>query len=184
MKVWVLRLGHRRIRDQRITSHCGLVARAFGADGIIYSGEKDENLEKSIKKVIENWGGSFEIKYEINWKKAIKNWEGKIVHLTMYGLPLKNVTNEIRKCKKDLLIIVGSEKVPTEVYQLSDWNVAVTNQPHSEVAALSVFLDRFFEGKELKKDFENKKIKIIPQEKDKKIIFLKEVPHDSLVNHP
>ena len=28
----VLRLGHRRQRDKRITSHLGLTARAFGAD--------------------------------------------------------------------------------------------------------------------------------------------------------
>ena len=170
MRVWVLRLGHRRIRDQRITSHCGLVARAFGADGITYSGKKDENLEKSIKKVVENWGGSFEIKYEENWKKVIKNWKGKIVHLTMYGLPFQGSMNEIKGCEKDLLIIVGSEKVPTEVYYFSHWNVAVANQPHSEVAALAVFLYNFFEDKKLKKQFKNAKIKIIPQERGKKII--------------
>jgi tRNA (cytidine56-2'-O)-methyltransferase len=35
---------------------------------------------------------------------------------------------------------------------------------------LAVFLDKFFEGKELEKEFENKKIKIVPQEKGKKII--------------
>jgi len=169
MKVCVLRLGHRTIRDQRITSHCALVARAFGSNGITYSGEKDENLEKSIKKVVENWGGLFEINYEKNWKKVIKNWKGKIAHLTMYGLPLQKIMNKIRECKKDLLIIIGSEKVPTEVYQLSNWNIAVSNQPHSEVAALSVFLDRFFEGKELKKGFGNKKIKVIPHECGKKV---------------
>jgi tRNA (cytidine56-2'-O)-methyltransferase len=170
MRVWVLRLGHRRVRDQRISSHCALVARAFGANGMTYSGDRDENLEKSIKKVVENWGGPFEINYEKNWKKVIKNWKGKIVHLTMYGLPIQNIMNEIKKCKKNLLVIAGSQQVPGEVYHLTDWNVAVTNQPHSEVAALAVFLDRFFEGKELKKDFGNKKIKIIPHERGKKVL--------------
>jgi len=169
MKIWVLRLGHRKVRDQRITSHCGLVARAFGADGITYSGERDKNLEKSIRKVVENWGGSFEIKYEKNWRKLIKNWKGKIAHLTMYGLPIQDKINEIRECKKDLLIIVGSEKVPGEVYDLSDWNVAFTNQPHSEVSALAVFLGEFFKWK-LKNKFEKGKIKIVPQQKGKKII--------------
>lgn len=168
MKVYVLRLGHRRIRDQRITSHCGLVARAFGVDGVTYSGERDENLERSIRKVVKNWGGPFEIKYEKNWKKVIKNWKGKIVHLTMYGLPIQGVIGKIRKCKKDILVIAGSEKVPTEVYHLSDWNVAVTNQPHSEVAALAVFLGDFFEW-ELKKKFKNRKIEIIPYDKGKKV---------------
>jgi tRNA (cytidine56-2'-O)-methyltransferase len=137
---------------------------------MIYSGDKDENLEKSIKKVVEKWGGPFEIDYEKNWKKIIKKWKGKILHLTMYGLQMQNVMNEIKKCKKDLLVLIGSQHVPGEVYHLSDWNVSVTNQPHSEVAALAVFLDRFFEGKELKKDFENKKIKIIPQEHGKKVL--------------
>lgn len=170
MAIWVLRLGHRRVRDQRITSHCALVARVFGAQGITYSGDKDENLEKSIRKVVERWGGPFGINYEKNWKKIIKNWKGKTVHLTMYGLPIRDVLNGIKKCKKDLLVIIGSQHVPGEVYHLSDWNVAVTNQPHSEVAALAVFLDRFFEGKKLEKEFENKKIKIIPQECGKKVL--------------
>ncbi len=171
MKIWILRLGHRRIRDQRITSHCALVARAFGANGITYSGDKDDNLEKSIKKVVENWGGPFEINYEKNWKKIINNWKGKISHLTMYGLPIGDIIKEIQG-SKNLLIIIGSQHVPGEVYHLSDWNVAVSNQPHSEVAGLAVFLDRFFEGKELKKDHKKAKIKIVSQQRGKKVINL------------
>ena len=46
----VLRLGHRRARDKRISTHVGLVARAFGAQKIIYSGEKDQKLLDSIKE--------------------------------------------------------------------------------------------------------------------------------------
>jgi len=172
MRVCVLRLGHRRVRDQRITSHCALVARAFGAKGLTYSGEKDENLEKSLKKVVEKWGGPFEINYEKNWKKIIKKRKGKIVHLTMYGLPLQNIMNEIKTCKEDLLVLIGSQHIPGEVYYLSDWNVAVTNQPHSEVAALAMFLDRMFNGNELTEKFRNTKIKIVPQEKGKKLIYL------------
>jgi len=34
---------------------------------------------------------------------------------------------------------VRAEKVPAEMYDLADWNVAVDNQPHSEVAALASF---------------------------------------------
>jgi len=158
------------VRDQRISSHCALVARAFGAKGMTYSGDEDENLEKSIRKVVEKWGGPFEINYEKNWKKVIKNWKGKTLHLTMYGSPIQDVMKQIKNSKKDLLVIIGSQHVPGEVYHLSDWNVAVSNQPHSEVAALAVFLDRFFEGKELEKNFENKKIKIKPQEHGKKVL--------------
>ncbi len=172
MKVWVLRLGHRRGRDPRLTTHVALTARALGCDGIILSGEKDDSIIDSVQKIVEKWGGSFEVKYEKYWRRVIKNWNGKIVHLTMYGLPIQDKIDEIRKFKEDLLIIVGSEKVPGEVYQLADLNISVTNQPHSEVASLALFLDKLFKGEELKKKFENSKIKIIPQEKGKKTISL------------
>jgi tRNA (cytidine56-2'-O)-methyltransferase len=184
MRVWILRLGHRRGRDPRLTTHVALTARAFGCEGIILSGEKDDSIVENIIEIRERWGGNFEVRYEKNWKDIIKNWKGKIVHLTMYGLPIQEKINEIKSCKEDLLVIVGSQQVPGEVYQLSDWNISVTNQPHSEVAALSILLDRFFEGRELKKEFKNARIKIVPQEKGKKITSLKEVPHGSLANHP
>jgi len=58
------------------------------------------------------------------------------------------------------------KKVPKEAFLLSDYNVAIGNQPHSEIAALAVFLDRYFEGKELEKDFKGK-LKIIPSTKGK-----------------
>jgi tRNA (cytidine56-2'-O)-methyltransferase len=61
--------------------------------------------------------------------------------------------------------------VPREFYspEVSDFNVAVGNQPHSECAALAIFLDRFFKGEALGKMFENAKMKIIPQERGKKV---------------
>jgi tRNA (cytidine56-2'-O)-methyltransferase len=173
MKIFVLRLGHRKFRDERISTHCGLVARALGANGIIYSGEKDDGIIESVKNVVKKWGGKFEVYYEENWRKILKNWNGKIIHLTMYGIPIQNKIDEIRKCNEDLLIVIGSEKVPFEVYKLADWNIAITNQPHSEVAALAIFLDKFFMGKELNINFENPEVKIIPQEKGKKLIKLK-----------
>ena len=47
--VSVLRLGHRRDRDKRITSHLGLTARAFGANEILLSGDEDQSaLELSL----------------------------------------------------------------------------------------------------------------------------------------
>ena len=169
MKVWVLRLGHRRGRDPRLTTHVALTARALGCDGIILSGEKDDSIMKNINEVVKNWGNHFEVKYEKNWRKIINNWKGKIVHLTMYGLPIQCKINEIKKLK-NILLVVGSEKVPGEIYQLVDFNIAITNQPHSEVGGLAVFLEKLFEGKELEKKFKNAKIKIIPQKKGKKTL--------------
>ena len=172
MAVKVLRLGHRRERDKRVSTHCGLVARAFGADGIVYSGEQDEKLLESIRKVVGNWGGVFEVDYVKNWRKFLKNFEGLIVHLTMYGLPFEEKVTEVKeKAKegKDVLVVIGGEKVPGEVYGLADFNLSVGSQPHSEIAALALFLDRFFEGKEFEKKF-NGKLKIIPQERGKKVV--------------
>jgi tRNA (cytidine56-2'-O)-methyltransferase len=170
MGIWVLRLGHRRFRDQRLTTHVALTARALGCEGIILSGEKDDKIIENVEEVVENWGGPFEIKYQKDWRKVIKNWDGKKIHLTMYGLPIQNKINEIKKIKENLLIMVGSQRVPGEVYHISDFNISVTNQPHSEVASLSIFLSKLLEGKELNKKFKNQKLEIIPQERGKKII--------------
>ena len=171
----VLRLGHRKQRDKRISTHVGLVARAFGAQKIIFSGEKDQQLLDSVQKVTENWGGPFEVSYEKSWKHVIhahKSENFKVIHLTMYGLPLKKTIRKMRK-EKDLIIVVGGEKVPSEVYQLADYNVGIGNQPHSEVSALAVFLHEYFKGKELRKKFKDPKLEIIPQPKGKKVIDLK-----------
>ena len=166
--ITVLRLGHRRIRDKRISTHIGLTARAFGADKVVYSGDKDDDLLYSIQKTTEDWGGPFDVEYTEHWKKVIRDHPGTKIHLTMYGLPLQDSVQDVRH-KTDLLVVVGGEKVPGEVYTLSDHNLAVTSQPHSEVAALAVFLDQYFGGGELSKNFKNAKLKITPNEKGKTV---------------
>lgn len=169
--ITVLRLGHRLGRDDRISTHCGLVARALGADFIIYSGDHDGNMIEGLKKTSKKWGGKFKISYEAKWKNIINNHKKKgfcVVHGTMYGLPLRKKIKDIRK-KKKILFVIGGEKVPGELYTLSDYNIAVTNQPHSEVAALAIFMHEYFKGKELDKKFKGK-INVIPQEKGKKVI--------------
>jgi len=171
-RIYVLRLGHRLVRDERVTMHVFLTARAFSASGVIYSGEKDGDLEKRIQRVVARWGGPFEVNYERNWKKIIENWKDKgvVCHLTMYGINIHDCLDKIPK-DKDILVVVGSQKVLGSVFQLADFNIAIGSQPHSEVAALAVFLDRLFKGKGLKREFEDAKIKVVPQERGKKIIF-------------
>ncbi len=177
----VLRLGHRRSRDKRITTHVGLVSRVFGAHEFILSGEKDDSVLTSIREVLDTWGGHMDLIYQENWRKVIQNRkkEGYLaIHLTMYGLNINKIIDEIKehyfRNRKNLLIIVGAEKVPREVYELADYNIAIGNQPHSEVAALAVFLDRLFDGKELEKKFDNAKLIIIPQPKGKKVIKIED----------
>lgn len=171
-KVYVLRWGHRS-RDLRLTSHIVLAARALGASGLYLSDVADRAVKRTVDKVVEEWGGEFEFKMAVPWRKTIQEWRDKatIVHLTMYGENIEgsDVMKRIKKTGRVVLVIVGSRKVPSVFYSISDFNVAVGNQPHSEVAALSVFLDRFFEGKELLTEFDNVKQKIIPSRKGKKV---------------
>ena len=174
MSLHVLRMGHRVARDKRVTTHCCLVARAFGAEKVIYTGQRDQGLEYSVGRVVHDFGGPFSTIYIPEWKKPLTEFQkqgGKVVHLTVYGLPLQKAITHLRK-EKNLLVVVGGEKVPSGVYHMADWNVSVTSQPHSEIAALSVFLHAFFQGTELSKKFTHAKKKVIPQERGKKVITL------------
>ena len=172
--IYVLRLSHRRERDKRITTHVMLTARAFGAKGVFYSGDRDEKIEEKLRDVVERWGGPFEVKYEPDWLGFLKKWKksgGFICHLTMYGLHVDDCIDEVPR-DRPVLVVVGSEKVLRIVYELADLNVAIGHQPHSEVAALAIFLDRFFGGEELRREFEGAKIKVLPCERGKKVIRL------------
>lgn len=176
-KAVVLRWGHRRIRDARLTTHVALTARALGASGIVLSDVSDEKIKQTVQKVTRNWGGRFSFDMGTPWKKAVKDWRAKggiVVHLTAYGenIETSDVLNRIRAANKDVMIIVGSQKVPGTFFSedISDFNVAVGNQPHSECASLAVFLDRFFQGKELAKCYKDAKMKVIPQKRGKIIV--------------
>jgi len=175
--VVVLRWGHRPRRDARLTAHVALTARALGASGFILSDMEDERIKETIEKITKNWGGPFFFEMGIPWKKVVKDWAAKggiVVHLTAYGenIQTSDVLQKIKKSGKDLLVIVGSQKVPREFFSeaVSDFNVAIGNQPHSECASLAVFLDRFFEGRGLTKSFDDAKMRIIPQKRGKKIV--------------
>jgi len=163
----ILRIGHRIDRDKRITTHVGLVARAFGADTIFIT-TKDEKIKKNIQSVCKRFGGDFQVETGLDPKKIVKSWKGTIVHLTMYGVELEKAVDYI-DTKRDLLIIVGAEKVPPYFYEIADINVSVGNQPHSEVAALALFLDRITKAAWQRKDFHGN-IQIIPCVKGKKVL--------------
>ncbi len=175
-QVVILRWGHRPQRDARLTTHVALTARALGASGFVLSDAVDEHIKETVEKVRETWGGEFSFEMGTKWKNTIRDWRikgGVVVHLTAYGenVQTSDVLQRIKATQKNVLIVVGSQKVPREFYsaEFSDFNVAVGNQPHSECAALAIFLDRFFEGKTLGVPFENAKLKIIPQPRGKKI---------------
>ena len=175
-RVWVMRWGHRPSRDARLTTHVALVARALGASGIFVTDIVDRGLEHVVNETVENWGGSFKIETGVPWKKVVENWKGSggiTVHLTMYGENIAegDVLKRIKDTEKDVLLIVGCQKVPPDFFskEVSDFNVAIGNQPHSECAAVAIFLDRFFEGRPLRSVQQGGRIKIIPQRRGKRV---------------
>jgi len=172
MNIEVLRLDHRVKRDARITTHVCLTSRAFGASKIYLSGEKDQNLMNNVNNLVERWGGSFEVDYIKNHMNLINRWKdegGEIIHLTMYGSQVQDVISEIKDSKKDKLIIVGGSKVPTDIYECSNWNVSITKQPHSEVSSLAVFQHILLDGKEFDLEFRNALMEVVPLAKGKKV---------------
>ncbi len=175
MEIVVLRLGHRPERDKRITTHVGLVARALGAKGMLLASE-DKGVERSIKEVTKRWDGDFFLQTGVKWREELKKWKqtrGKVCHLTMYGENILDVIDEIReeakREKARIMVVVGAEKVPYDVFEVADWNIAVTSQPHSEIAALALFLDYLQQGKELKTKFEHAKLEIVPRRRGKEV---------------
>lgn len=169
----VLRLGHRAFRDKRITTHLALAARALGAQGIFIQGDPDESLLTSIREVVDKWGGHFRAELVTDWEALVKRLKEEgclIVHLTMYGLPFEKYIDDVRRVRSRVLLVVGGKKVPWEAYRLADLNLAVTGQPHSEISALSIFLDRLYEGKELELRFENPRFIISPSTRGKVLL--------------
>jgi tRNA (cytidine56-2'-O)-methyltransferase len=169
-RVAVLRIGHRLVRDDRVTTHAALVSRAFGAEKIYMTGI-DQSVKDTVASVGRRWGGDFEVEIVDGWKEVACSWKrdgGKIVHLTMYGVNVDDVIDRVRKDDR-ILVVIGAEKVPREVHDMADYNIAVGSQPHSEIAALAIFLDRLYCGRQLKKEFAGGRMRVVPTEKGKKV---------------
>ena len=171
-EVAVCRLGHRPGRDDRMTTHVGLTARALGADRVVFPDNAGQSQE-TVADITDRFGGPFAVERSASQQALIRNWEGRVVHLTMYGQRVQDVEGEIRSSHQEtaepLLIVVGAEKVPFDVYEEADWNVGVTNQPHSEVAGLAVFLDRLCEGQELDREWTQADRRVVPMENGKRV---------------
>lgn len=165
--VAVLRVGHRPGRDPRLTTHVALAARAFGASRLFLH-PPDPALAERIAAVGRRWGGSFEVVGVSAWKPLLKDYPGGVVHLTMYGEPLAHIVRRLRRAPR-LLLVVGGAKVPPDLYGAADFNVAVGSQPHSEVAAIAVALDRVL-GAPSATRFRGAERRIIPQARGKRVV--------------
>ena len=167
----VLRLGQRYVRDDRTLTHLCLVSRALGAE-LIYLEDAEKDVIGTLEEVNRTWGGEFRAILGAPWRKVIKEakQEGRsVVHLTMYGMPIQDVAGDLRKLDK-ILIVIGGPKVPGKVYHEADFNVAVTSQPHSEVAALAIALHEIQNGEELKRTFPKSRLRILPTARGKRVV--------------
>src|SRR2546425_2724084 len=171
-RVVVLRMGHRVFRDSRMTTHVCLTARALGATGVIIANSPDKGVESSVREVVKRFGGGFQVETGPEWRHVIREWKnhgGRVLHLTAYGLPRPKIIDQVQSVLGDLLVVVGSEKMPGEMFKLADWNVSVTSQPMSEVAALAIFLDWFRQHREFEHEFSKAQIQIVPSRTGKEI---------------
>ena len=174
-EIEVLRLGHRVGRDPRITTHLALVSRAMGASSFVLAGDEDENLFSNILSVNERFGHGLSCRYEKSPMKMLReitnsdeNSKPMIIHLTMYGEPFKEVIPDIPK-DRPVVVVVGGAKVPGEIFKISDYNIAVGNQPHSEVAALALFLDSWTDGEGFNREFSEPQLIISPSKSGKDV---------------
>ncbi len=170
MVIEVVRIGQRVVRDDRVTTHVALVSRAFGAQKIFMT-EVNPEIKDTLDKINKTWGGNFAVEFIDKWKYIVKKKKEenyKIVHLSMYGESINDVQDKLRN-EENLLVVVGAEKVPREIYELADYNIGVGSQPHSEISALAILLDRIQKGKQFEKSFPDAKRKIIPTKSGKNV---------------
>ena len=169
--ITVLRLGQRYVRDDRTLTHLCLVSRALGAE-TIYLEEVEKDIPATVEEVNKTWGGDFGVVIGRPSKKVMAEAKAegrKVVHLTMYGIPLQDKIDELRRAEK-ILVVVGGPKVPGYVYHSADYNIAVTSQPHSEIAALAILLHEVQNGEELKRNFGKSRLRIVPSAAGKRVL--------------
>lgn len=168
-EVAVLRLGHRPSRDERMTTHVGLTARALGADRVILPTIASEAVS-TVEEVTDRFGGPFTVETAASPERILRDWDGRIAHLTMYGEPIQATLPAVRDAHTTpMLVVVGAAKVAVDVYDHATWNIAITNQPHSEVAALALFLDRLFDGSQFDREWKHASQRVVPQSAGKHV---------------
>ncbi len=166
LRVEVLRLGHRPGRDPRLTTHVLLTARAFGVE-VVHLEPPDDALARRVVDLARRFGGSFRVRGERSGRKLIQDWPGSTLHLTMYGEDLDELRTRWT-LEGPVLVVVGGPKVSREVYERATYNVAVTHQPHSEVAALAILLDRLLGTPQVERR-DGARIQVLPARRGKRV---------------
>ncbi len=84
------------------------------------------------------------------------------------GEPWREAVQNISR-DAPIVVVVGGTKVPGELFKIADHNVSIGNQPHSEVAALAVFLESWVGTLDEPTRFVGGEIEVIPSERAKRI---------------
>ena len=137
--------------------------------------EANPSIKPTVEKINASMGGDFEVVFIEEWRRFLRAPPNRstIVHLTMYGEHICDMQERLR-LEENILIVIGAGKVPREVYEMADYNVAVGNQPHSEISALAVFLDRIQDGCQLDIDFPGAQRRIVPAKRGKNVVTVNE----------
>lgn len=138
----------------------------------MYVDAADLELEQRLTRVSEQFGGDMEVRTGVDPRGLVRSSRATVVHLTMYGENVAGWTEDRWQALRDapcVLVVVGSTKVPREFYEMATVNAAVGNQPHSEIAALAVFLDRLTGGEPLGRDMGGR-LAVLPQERGKLVM--------------
>ena len=170
--ITVVRLGHRQQRDKRITSHLGLTARAMGASHFVLCGDDDEKVLDTLADVTETFGGEFSAEHHakpLGFLRHFAKQGGCIVHLTMYGEDFESATSTI-PTDAPIAVVVGGAKVPGDIYKIANYNIAVGHQPHSEVAALALFMSEIMGGVAGAETFPGARLEVKPHPSGKVVI--------------
>ena len=69
-----------------------------------------------------------------------------------------------------MVVVVGGSKVPSDVFEHAQYNVAVGNQPHSEVAALALFMEAWYGQGGTERHFPNARLVIEPSARGKSVV--------------
>ncbi|HJN55145.1 MAG TPA: hypothetical protein QF646_02010 [Candidatus Poseidoniales archaeon] len=174
----VVRLGHRHDRDARITTHIGLVARAWGATRLLISGDRDSGVLDTVRDVNGRFGGTMDCSHESSSTRWLKRFvagsledvgqPGLAIHLTMYGLPVDDVIPSLPR-DQPTAFVVGGPKVPPEIWDICQHHVSIGSQPHSEVAALAIALDRWGARPD-DVDTSDARLRIVPAAQGKQVL--------------
>ncbi len=133
----------------------------------MYLHPPDPALAARVGAVARRWGGVFEVLPAEDWKAVVRSFDGPTVHLTMYGLPLARVLPRFARSRR-VLLVVGGAKVPGDLYRRVTYNVGVGHQPHSEVAAVAVVLERLL-GLPSPRALAGARQAIVPQARGKRL---------------